>query len=285
MSRHGLCVTAAALALLVAPRAGATSKPPAAVSNPVGENTADVVPADEAGELEARRAARAYGLMPFALSPRVADQQVTAHFWGGYDGGSRAPVGEAVVDGRITSFLALHVGGRSSDLWGRPTAILGARLGILRQDAAPLDLGVAVLYQPQSIRGDGIVTATVSLGKTVGRLSSQASFGYGQDPEADDGLGVTSLGGVFNVSERVHVGVDGRARIRLWSTDRKFESLEQPLMDFAAGPLLAYSLGAFDIVAHGGIAGLMLQAPPRAAGEPTRIELGPLLMLGVGTTL
>jgi len=96
---------------------------------------------------------------------------------------------------------------------------------------------------------------------------------------------VTSLGAVFNVSERVHVGVDGRARIRLWSTDRKFESLEQPLMDFAAGPLLAYSLGAFDIEAHGGIAGLMLQAPPRAAGEPTRIELGPLLMLGVGTTL
>ena len=86
----------------------------------------------------------------------MGDQVVTGHFWGGYDGGARGAVGEAVVDGRIPRFVALRVGATSSDLWGHSTAILGARLGLLREGTAPLDLGVGVFYQPQSIRGDGI---------------------------------------------------------------------------------------------------------------------------------
>jgi hypothetical protein len=177
------------------------------------------------------------------------------------------------------------VGATSSDLWGRSTAILGARLGILREGTAPLDLAVGAVYQPQSIRGDGIITATVSLGKKIGRLSSQATFGYGQDPEADDGQGMTSLGAVFRVGERAHVGIQSRARVQLWTTDQKFVNLEQPMMDFTAGPLLAYSVGPFDLIAHGGIAGLMLEAPPGAVGERTRLQLGPLVMLGVGAAL
>jgi len=249
-------------------------------------NEADVAPADEAAPPDAGRTARAYGLLPFSVSPRVGDQLVTGHFWGGYYGGSRQAVGEAVVDGRITRFLALRAGASTSDLWGRPTAILGAGLGILREGAAaPLDLGVGVVYQPQSVRGDGIVTATVSLGKQIGRLSSQASFGYGQDPEGDDGLGVTSLGAVLRLTERVQAGLQSRARLQLWSADRKFEHLEQPMMDFSAGPLLAYSLGPFDIMAQGGIAGLMLKAPPEVAGERTRLQLGPVVMFGFGATL
>ena len=56
-------------------------------------------------------------------------------------------------------------------------------------------------------------------------------------------------------------------------------------MDFSAGPLLAYALGPFDIIAHGGIAGLMLKAPPDGAGDRTRLQLGPLVMLGVGAAL
>ena len=232
-----------------------------------------------------RRAARAYGVIPFGVSPRAADQAVTGHFWGGYDGGARGPVGEAVIDGRVSRLLSLTVGASSSDLSGRSTAILGARLGLLRDGAAPFDLGVGLFFQPQSIRGDGLVTGTVSLGKTVGRLSSQATFGYGQDPEGDDGLGVTSLGGVFRVTERVQAGLASRARVQLWSNDRKFSMLEQPVMDFTAGPLLAYSLGCFDIIAQGGLAGLMLKMPPDAIGDHTRFQLGPLVMLGVGATL
>src|SRR4029077_9352084 len=115
--------------------------------------------------------------------------------------------------------------------------------------------------------------------------SSQASFGYGQDPEGDDGLGVTSLGGTFRVTERVNAGLQSRARVQLWSADKKFANLDQPVMDFTVGPLLAYSLGPFDVIAHGGIAGLMLKAPPEAPGERTRLQLGPLLMLGIGAAL
>jgi hypothetical protein len=244
----------------------------------------DAAPAHEEATPQADESERAYSLLPFATSPRVGDRLVTGHFWGGYDGGARRAVGEAVVDGRISRFLALRVGASSSDLWGRSTAILGARLGILRQGAAPFDLGLGVVYQPQSVRGDGLVTGTVSLANTVGRLSSQASVGYGQDPEGDDGVGFTSLGGVFSVTERVHVGIQSRARVQLWSNDQKFTTLEQTTMDFSAGPLAAYSVGGFDLMAYGGVAGLMLKAPAELSAR-TRFQLGPMMMLGIGAAL
>lgn len=242
-------------------------------------------PADDAAKLDAARTARAYAVLPFGVSPRVSAESVTGHFWGGYDGGTRAALGEAVVDGRLTRFLALRVGASSPDLWGRSTAILGARLGILRDGAAPFDLGVGVFYQPQSIRGDGLVTAAVSAGKTVGRVSSQATLEYGQDPEGDDGLGGAALGAVMRVGHRVHLGVQGRARFQLWSQDQKFANLERPVMDFAAGPLLAYSLGPLDLMAQAGIAGRMLKAPADALADPTKVQLGPLVMLGLGGSL
>src|SRR4051812_4003573 len=178
MCRIALQVVAVSLVAATSVRAGATSSPRSGnESEGESDESADAAPADETSKLDAARTARAYTLMPFATSPRVGDQVVTGHVWGGYDGGSRGAGGEAVVDGRVSRSLALRVGATSSDLWGRSTAMLGARLGLLREGGAPLDLGVGVVYQPQSIRGDGIVTATVSLGKTIGRLSSQASFG------------------------------------------------------------------------------------------------------------
>ena len=273
-----------ALPVLVVSVAAAASARADAAPDQVDDPAADAASTDATASMD-RRAARAYGVIPFGVSPRAADQAVTGDFWGGYDGGARGPVGEAVIDGRVSRLLSLTVGASSSDLSGRSTAILGARLGLLRDGAAPFDLGVGLFFQPQSIRGDGLVTGTVSLGKTVGRLSSQATFGYGQDPEGDDGLGVTSLGGVFRVTERVQAGLASRARVQLWSNDRKFSMLEQPVMDFTAGPLLAYSLGCFDIIAQGGLAGLMLKMPPDAIGDHTRFQLGPLVMLGVGATL
>jgi hypothetical protein len=227
-------------------------------------------------------APRTYQLLPFAASPRTTGKLVTGHFWGGYNGSTRGAVGEAVVDGRVTEVLSLRVGATSSDLWGRSTAMVGATLGVLREGRAPLDLSVGVVYQPQSIRGDGIVTGTVALGKTIGRLSSQASLGYGQDPEGDDGLSVASLGALFGFSDRIHGGLQGRTRAQLWSHDPKFVNLERPVLDFSAGPVLACSLGAFDVMAYGGVAGLMLKSPAYATAQQTKLQVGPMTMLGIG---
>jgi hypothetical protein len=251
----------------------AASRPAGATDTEDDGHDAQVLPADTA---------RTYELLPFAATPRTTAQLVTGHLWGGYDGSTHEAIGEAVVDGRVTQFLALRVGATSSDLWGRSTAVLGASVGVLREGRAPLDLGVGVVYQPQSIRGDGIVTGTVALGKTIGRLSSQASLGYGQDPEGDDGLGVASLGAVFSFSDRIHGGFQGRTRAQLWSGDPKFVNLERPVLDFSAGPVLACSLGAFDVMAYGGVAGLMLKSPADATVHQTKLQMGPMTMLGIG---
>jgi hypothetical protein len=173
----------------------------------------------------------------------------------------------------------------STDLWGESTALIGARIGLLREKSAPLDLGVGVSYQPQAIRGDGLIMGTVSLGKKIGPVSSFATLGYGQDGEGDDRMGMTSVGALVGVSERLHLGLDSRARFQLASHDAKSLSFAEPTMDFCAGPLLAYSLGAFDLTAQGGVAGLMLRGPKDARGEPTTLQLGPLMLLGVGAAL
>jgi hypothetical protein len=58
-------------------------------------------------------------------------------------------------------------------------------------------------------------------------------------------------------------------------------------MDFSVGPLLAYSLGPLDIIAQGGLTGLILRAPPAPdlGAEHTRFQLGPLVLVGVGVAL
>jgi hypothetical protein len=270
------------LVFAVAPvRAGATP-------GRVDGSDADTGRTDDAQKLEKLerdRTVRAYDDLPSSVSPVIGDRAVTGHFWGGYDGGSREGVGEAVVDGRLTRWLALRVGASSSDLWGRPSASIGARVGILRDGEAPLDLGVGAFYQPTSIRGDGLLIATVSLGKRIGRLQSQLTFGYGQDPEGDDGVGMSSLGGTYRVTEHFNAGLQSWGRFQLWSEDKKFTNLEQPLADFSAGPLVAYSLGHFDLIAQAGLAGLLVKAPPETIGERMKLELGPMAMLGVGAAL
>lgn len=232
---------------------------------------------------------RSYELLPSSVSPRIGDQPVIGQFWAGYGTGSRRAIGTALVDARLSRLLALRVGASSSDLSGRSTAIVGLRLGVLREGASPFDLGVGVFFEPQSIRGDGLVTGALSLGKRISRVSSQAVFEYGQDPEGDDGVGGTSLGVVVALSERVHIGAQARTRLQLWTKDKKFETVEQPVMDFSAGPLLAYSVGGFDVMAHAGISGLLLKQPSQRAGEAPggqdRFEAGPTVMLGIGARL
>jgi hypothetical protein len=126
---------------------------------------------------------------------------------------------------------------------------------------------------------------TLSLGKKIGPVSSFATLGYGQDGEGDDHMGSASLGAVYGVSERLHLGIDSRARFQLVSSDKKFDFLTEPAVDFGAGPLLAYALGAFDFTAQGGVGGLMLKGPKDARGERTTLQLGPMVLLGIGAAL
>jgi hypothetical protein len=261
-------------------RVGDPESQPAAPPSPDSDGVAD--PARGAAA-EATRESR---MLPFTISPRVSDKLVTGRFLGGYDGGHREAVGEAIAEGRITRFLAVRAGASSSDLWGHASATFGIQFGILREETAPLDLGLAVLYHPQSIRGDGLVSAALLLGKKIGPVSTFGTLGYGQDPEGDDFMGWATLGAMYALSGRFRVGLDNRVRFQLGSDDEKFKGVVQPTMDFCTGPLLAYSLGPFDVTAQGGIAGLVLESPEtQQAGERSVGRLGPLALLGLAAEL
>src|SRR5690242_12245491 len=69
---------------------------------------------DRGADIPVADAARTYQFLPFGASPRTTAQLATGHFWGGYNGSTHGPVGEALVDGRVTELLALRVGATSS---------------------------------------------------------------------------------------------------------------------------------------------------------------------------
>jgi hypothetical protein len=224
-------------------------------------------------------------ILPFGMSPRVSEGPAVGHVTGGYDGGHRTAVADSIAEANVTRYLAIRAGVSSNDLWGRTTGLFGLKLGLLRQEKAPIDLALGVFYQPQAIQGDGQILSTLSLGRTFDSVSPFLTLGYGRDPEGDDQMGLTSLGAVVRVSDRFHLAIDSRARFQLASTDAKFANITKPVLDFVVGPLVAYSLGPFDFTAQGGLSGLAVQTPADARTAHNSLTLGPLALLGVGATL
>ena len=281
MCRIALQVVAVSLVAATSGSSRRDFEPKFSESESESEEEADTAPADETSTLDAleqpgpTRSCRSRPRRAWAIG-------VTGHVWGGYDGGQRGAVGEAVVDGKVSRSLALRVDALIRISGGARRRCSAPGSGFCAR-AALLDLGVGVVYQPQSIRGDGIVTATVSLGKTIGvprgPLGCRPGSRRGRRPRGD--VGRRGLQSQRAHSPRARRSGAGSAVVH----QQEFASLEQPIVDFTAGPLLAYALRQFDIIAYGGIASLMLKAPPELAGNGARLQLGPLAMLGVGAAL
>jgi hypothetical protein len=163
-----------------------------------------------------------------------------------------------VADLRVWGPAALRAGftflPRGQDRSFQPH--FGLRVQLLRQTEHRVDGAIAVTYRMDRFTEDeGLIQVAVLVGRRFGDLGLIANLAYGQDPEGDDRDGELRLAALYALGS-VQVGVDGRARFDLFSTDARRASRGEGALDFAAGPLASLSLGRFALIAQAGVSGV-----------------------------
>src|SRR5262249_13144436 len=137
---------------------------------------------------------------------------------------SQVPSVSAGVEARLLPRLALAVGVESSsdpprDFTLRPLVAL--RLQLLDQRDGVVDATASAGYRQDRFEADGgLFQGTLALGRTFDRLQVVLNLVVGVDPEGDDLEGEVRAAGLVEVSQGVHLGVDGCYRHDLGSSDR-----------------------------------------------------------------
>jgi hypothetical protein len=220
---------------------------------------ADLEPAD-GREVHLGAAEALTQFLPATLAASVAPRAVVASSWGGYDAAAKAPIASFSTEVRLLPRLVLIAGAA----WAVPNALgqgggdlrpqLGARMQLLDQTRYGLDLGLAFLFREDRFGAeDGLFQGVLSLGRRFGSLAAVFNVVYGQDGEGDDHEGEVRLALLGDVTRHVHVGVDGRARRALASTDPRRGQLGTPTGDLFAGPLAAVSYGPIAVMTEVGM--------------------------------
>jgi len=206
----------------------------------------------------------------------VADSASVTAAWGGYDGAARTPTAAIGTELRLVRRVSLLAGvsygsTNMSDAGLRPQ--LGVRVQFLEQRRAGVDASAAFLFrQDRFTTEDGLFQGAVALGRTFGETSAVLNIVYGQDGEGDDHQGELRLAGLRRVRGGLHLGVEARYMRSLASTDPHRAALGTPSMELMAGPLVAYTSGAWALMVEAGF----------AAQRTTQLQTGMTTLGGVG---
>jgi hypothetical protein len=203
----------------------------------------------------------------------------------GYDGARSAFVYDGIADAHIVGGLAVRAGYASSDLSGHASALLGGRFQFLSQRQHALDLSAGLFYMPQDLEGEGLVKASLFLGRNLGAVRLFANLGYGQDPEADDGRGELALGFLVPMVPALSLGLDARTRARVFTSDEKHDGIYEPIFDVIAGPVAHYVLGPVVITGHAGWSSVVVQGPQSSARPTNDVRHGASALLAAGFVL
>jgi hypothetical protein len=215
--------------------------------------------------------------LPGAVVPESGDARASGLGWGGYDGGTHNLVGGAGAEARLGSRVVLGVGATyapGNDLHGagvRPSVTLRAQL--LDQGRHGVDGGVALSYRADRFVGEeGFFQGTIALGARSAAGTVLANLAYGMDGEGDDREGELRLAGLHRVGANLHVGVDGRVRRSLGSTDPLRIAHGTPSLAYSIGPVVSYGIGPLALTLQAGLSGARIQ----------HLENGALALGGVG---
>lgn len=208
------------------------------------------------------QATNAGAFLPFTVG--VSTDATYGRVDSGYDGARKAFVYGAIADAHVVGGLAIRAGYSSSDLSGHASALLGGRFQLLSQERQAVDMAAGLFYLPQDIEGEGLVKATLFLGRNVGQARLFANLGYGQDPEGDDGQGEVSMGFLLPSAPALLLGFDARGRARVFSTDEKHNGSYEPILDVLAGPVAHYVLGPLVLTGHTGWSSVVIRGPQGA---------------------
>jgi hypothetical protein len=212
--------------------------------------------------------------LPGVVMADAGAARVSGLAWGGYDGATGTALMGATAEARLSARVVIGAGAvyapaaYDQAAAVRPSVVL--RVQILEQRSRGFDAGVAVAYREDRFVGEeGFIQGTVATAYQGERNSWLGNLSYGQDGEGDDFEGELRLAALRRFGERVNLGVDGRFRKSLWSTDAR----GNPTMEYRVAPTLAYALGPVALTAAAGVGGV------RVAG---RTESGFVALGGVG---
>ena len=217
-------------------------------------------------------------VLPESTSARVNDDRVTATTWAGYDGGTRAPLLTATVEARIVGRVVFVAGaGYTADMPGaaalRPQ--LGFRAQLLDQTKHGIDGGAAVMYRQDLFTNEeGFFQGVVALERRQGPVRVVGNLLYGQDGEGDDHDGEARVAALFETRPGLLVGMDGRYRHDLWSSDPNRVARSRPEYELMAGPTVSYTRGSWAVMAETGLSTV----------RTTITRSGVIALAGIGST-
>jgi hypothetical protein len=237
----------------------------------------------EARPAGAEHAATNGAFLPFTIG--AATDATSGKVLSGYDGGRRTVVYDGAADAHVIGGLSVRAGYSSHDLSGHASGLLGARFRFLSQERQGVDAGVGLFFLPQGIDGEGLVRASMFVGRNVGNVGLFGSVSYGQDPEGDDHQLELTLGSLVPVTHAVFLGADARARALVFSSDEKHDGITEPVFDLALGPVAHYVLGPLVLTAEAGMSALALRGPRASLRSTTEAQYGALGLFSAGFAL
>ena len=237
-----------------------------------GEEPADV---DEA--IAIRASDQPARFLPGVVSADIAMARAAGVGWAGYDSPTRAALAGAFAEARLGSRFAIGAGAtwaRGNDIEPgavRPSVV--ARVQLLDRARAGLDAGLALAYREDRFVGeDGFFQAVATFGLGGPRGAVVANLSYGQDGEGDDHEGELHAAALLRVGPAVHLGLDGRVRKSLDSTDPARLAHGTPSFDLLMGPAATLGVGPVAVVIEGGV----------SAARVARLETGGFALAAVG---
>ena len=196
-------------------------------------------------------------LMALTAPARLADARIAASTWAGYDGAIENPRITVSVEAALIRRLAIVVGADSSSDGTRQFALrplVALRFQVVEQEAIGVDAAAAVAYRQDRFDVDGgFFQATIALGRRFDRLLLGLNLIYGVDPEGDDHEGEVCAAARVEVAPSFYLGVDGRYRHDLWSSDPNRAERNRPESEILAGPTAAYIHGRSAVMLEAGI--------------------------------
>jgi hypothetical protein len=183
-------------------------------------------------------------LMALTAPARLTGAPFAATTWVGFDGAIANPRISAVVEASLLHRLAIAVGTDSSSEDGRLglRPLVALRFQVLEQDVTGVDSTAALTYRQDRFELDGgFFQGAIALGRRFDRLSLALNLAYGVDPEGDDHEGEVCAAARVQVSPSVSLGVDGRHRRDLGSSDPNRTERGRSESETVAGATAAYS--------------------------------------------
>lgn len=239
------------------------------------------------GALAPAQDAAAAGLvLPSVLAPSLFRGHAFGVARAGYDSATRSFKARAAAESSPLDGLAVRVEfehGAITDARAAPEdrVRIGARLGLLRQDGAGIDAGVAAFYDPKDFRSEGNLVLGVSVGRDWGPLGVIADVLVGSDPEGDDQNLELRLAPLVRASQHVTVGIDSRLRKDV-SSDEKRAGTRALDWDLEALPTLSVAAANVVFVLDAGLRAVRSTGPVGSASESTHTALGTIAMAGAG---